>query len=134
MKARILVSLFALPFFGVGVWMLWSISATLYEAQQMRAWVPVEARVLSAGYRTSSGSDSDTYEAYAEYRYSYGGAFLTGSRVTIGSGGDNIGDYQTQMADDINEFLDWVESRQAAPESARPQSKPGKTEMTPTNA
>ena len=93
MKGRILVSLFALPFFGVGVWMLWSISSTLYEAQQMRSWVPVEARVLSAGYTTSSG-DSDTWEAYAEYTYSYGGAYYTASRVNISSGGDNIGDYQ----------------------------------------
>ena len=93
MKGRILVSLFALPFFSVGVWMLWSISSTLYAAQQMQSWVPVEARVLSAGYTTSSG-DSDTWEAYAEYTYSYGGAYHTASRVNISSGGDNIGDYQ----------------------------------------
>ena len=93
MKGRILVSLFALPFFSVGVWMLWSISSTLYEAQQMRSWVPVEARVLSAGYTTSSG-DSDTWEAYAEYTYSHGGAYYTANRVNISSGGDNIGDYQ----------------------------------------
>jgi len=92
MKGRILVSLFALPFFSVGVWMLWSIGSTLYEAQQMRSWAPVEARVLSAGYTTSSG-DSDTWEAYAEYTYSYGGAYYTASRVNISSGGDNIGDY-----------------------------------------
>ena len=96
MKGRILVSLFALPFFSVGVWMLWSVSSTFYEAYQMRSWVPVEARITSAGYTTSSG-DSDTYEAYAKYTYTYGGEYLTGNRVTISSGGDNIGDYQTDM-------------------------------------
>ncbi len=93
MKGRILVSLFALPFFSVGVWMLWSVSSTLFEAWQMRSWVPAEARVLSAGYTTNSG-DSDTWEAYAQYTYSYGGAYYTADRVNISSGGDNIGDYQ----------------------------------------
>ena len=93
MKGRILVSLFALPFFSVGVWMLWSISSTLYEAQQMRGWVPVEATVLSAGYTTNTG-DSATWEAYAEYTYSYGGAHYTANRVNISGGADNIGDYQ----------------------------------------
>ena len=101
MKGRILVSLFALPFFGVGVWMLWSVSSTMYEAWQMRSWVPVEARVMTAGYTTNSG-DSDTYEAYAEYTYSYGGAYYTGDRVTISSGGDNIGDYQTDMGNRLS--------------------------------
>lgn len=94
MKGRIIATLFALPFFGVGVWMLWSLSATFYDAYQMRSWVPVEAEVLSAGYRTNSGSDNDTYQAYVEYRYSYGGAYLIGDRVGIGSGSDNIGSYQ----------------------------------------
>ena len=93
MKGKILVSLFALPFFSVGVWMLWSVSSTLFEASQMRSWVPVEARVLSAGYTTNSG-DSDTWEAYAQYTYTYGGANYTADRVNISSGGDNIGDYQ----------------------------------------
>lgn len=32
MKGKILGSLFALPFFSIGVWMLWSISSTLIEA------------------------------------------------------------------------------------------------------
>ena len=102
MKGRILVSLFALPFFSVGVWMLWSVSATLFDAWHMRAWVAVDAQILSAGYRTNSGDDSDTYEAYAEYTYSHGGAYYTANRVTISSGGDNIGDYQTDMGNRLS--------------------------------
>ena len=63
MKGRIFTSLFALPFAGVGVWMLWSISTTVIDAVEMRAWLPAQAQVISAGYTTSSGDDSDTYEA-----------------------------------------------------------------------
>ncbi len=96
MKGRIFVSLFALPFFGVGVWMLWSVTATLSDSREMRSWVPVEAHIVTAGYTTNSG-DTDTYEAYAEYTYSYGGASYSGNRVMIASGGDNIGNYQTNL-------------------------------------
>lgn len=120
MKGRILVSLFALPFFSVGVWMLWSVSSTLNEAQQMRAWVPVDARILSAGYTTSSG-DSDTYEVYAEYTYSYGGAYYTADRVTLSGGGDNIGDYQMDMGNRLSALMSRGETVAVYVDSEQPQ-------------
>jgi Protein of unknown function (DUF3592) len=94
MKGRLFLALFGLPFFGVGVWMAWSIGSTLYDAAQMQHWVPVRARLLEAGYHTHSGDDSDTYEAYARYSYTYRDRGWSGKRVTLGSGADNIGDYQ----------------------------------------
>ena len=97
MKGRIFGTLFALPFFGVGVWMLWSIGSTIFAAWQMQQWVPVEARLITAGYESHAGDDSTTYEAYASYSYSFGGGLYTGDRVTIAGGADNIGDYQTDM-------------------------------------
>ena len=97
MKGKILVSLFALPFFGIGVWMLWSISSTLYTSWQMQDWVQVEARVTRGGYETNSGDDSDTYEAYAVYTYSFQGQQYKNDRVALSGGGDNIGDYQRDM-------------------------------------
>lgn len=97
MKGKIVVTLFALPFFAVGVWMLWSISSSLHDAWQMQDWVQVEARVVRGGYETNSGSDSDTYQAYAEYSYTYGGQRFVGDRVSLSDGGDNIGDYQQEM-------------------------------------
>jgi hypothetical protein len=97
MKGRIVATLFGLPFLAVGVWMLWSISSGFYDVWQMRAWVQVDARLTRAGYETHSGDDSDTYEVYAEYTYSYGGERFTGSRVSLGGGADNIGDYQQDM-------------------------------------
>ena len=105
MKGRILISLFALPFFGVGVWMLWSVSNTFYDAWQMQNWAQVEARLITAGYETHSGDDSDTYEAYARYTYSYGGGIYTGDRVGIASGGDNIGDYQADTGNALSALL-----------------------------
>jgi hypothetical protein len=97
MKGKILVSLFALPFFSIGVWMLWSISSTLLNAWQMDAWVQADARLTRAGYETHSGDDSDTYEAFASYNYSIGDQSYTGDRVSLSGGADNIGSYQEDI-------------------------------------
>jgi len=97
MKGKIFISLFALPFFGVGVWMLWSISSSLIESWQMSGWVPVKATLTRGGYETHSGDDSNTYEAFADYVYDFQGRSYSGSRVSLSSGADNIGDYQTDI-------------------------------------
>jgi hypothetical protein len=102
MKGRIFVTLFALPFFGVGVWMLWSIGSTFHDAWRMQDWEPVPARLMSAGYETHSGEDSDTYEAYARYSYEYRGRAFTGDRVGLSGGADNIGDYQTDLGNQLS--------------------------------
>ena len=47
MKGRIFGSLFALPFAAVGVWMLSSVSGTVYDAWQMRDWAQVEAQLVA---------------------------------------------------------------------------------------
>lgn len=94
MKGKIVATLFGMPFLAVGVWMLWSISGAFVDAWQMRAWVQVDATLTRAGYETRTGDDSNTYEAYAQYSYSYGGERFTGTRVSIGNGADNIGGYQ----------------------------------------
>lgn len=97
MKGRILVSLFALPFFGVGVWMLFTISSAFVDVTRMSGWDQVDARILTAGYSTNRGDDSDTYEAYADYVYEVGGRSYTGNRVSLFNGADNIGDYQQDL-------------------------------------
>ena len=97
MKGKIVVSLFALPFFGVGVWMLWSIGTLFADAVRMADWVPVPAFVSSGGYETHSGDDSSTYKAYGEYYYEFDGRGYYGSRVSIAGGADNIGDFQQDL-------------------------------------
>ena len=97
MKGRVFLTLFGLPFFGVGVWMLWSIGSGFTDAWHMQSWQPTQARLIRAGYDTHSGDDSNTYEAYAVYAYRIGGQEFTNDRVAIGGGADNIGDYQQDM-------------------------------------
>lgn len=94
MKGKIVATLFGLPFLAVGIWMLWSISNAFVDAWQMQSWVQVDARLSRAGYETNSGDDADTYTAYAEYTYSFEGVRYSGERVSLSSGGDNIGSYQ----------------------------------------
>ncbi len=89
--------MFGLPFFGVGVWALWSVSSGFTDAWHMQSWQPTQARLIRAGYDTRSGDDSNTYEAYALYAYSIGGQEFTNDRVAIAGGADNIGDYQRDM-------------------------------------
>jgi hypothetical protein len=89
--------LFALPFAGVGVGALvWGASDVL-AWQRMSAWAAVPAGLLAVELEEHDGDDSTTYEATATYRYTYEGQDYTGTRVAIGSGGDNIGAFQRDL-------------------------------------
>ena len=115
MKGRIFMTLFALPFFGVGVWMGWSIGNAVYDSARMNSWVQVEARLLRGGYETHRGDDSDSYEAFAEYTYVFNGRSYTSDRVSVSSGADNIGSFQREIGGELssahangNNILVWV--------------------------
>ncbi len=110
MKGKIFLFLFALPFFGVGVWMGYSIVANLNEAWQMKQWAPEQATLRRAGYETHSGSDSTTYEAYAEYSYEFAGRMYSNDRVGISGGSDNIGNYQQDMGRVLSSAMNRGES------------------------
>jgi hypothetical protein len=97
MKRKLFLILFALPFFGIGLWMLITISLNTFDAWQMQSWESTPARLSNAGYKTHRGDDSDNYEAYADYAYSYHGRDYTNSRVAIAAGADNIGNYQVDL-------------------------------------
>jgi len=102
MKGKIFMTIFALPFFGTGVWMAWSIGNAFFDAYRMQDWVQVEAQLSAGGYESHSGDDSYTYEAYAKYAYQYDGRHLNGNRVSIAGGADNIGDYQQDLGRRLN--------------------------------
>lgn len=97
LKGRLFTTLFALPFFAVGVWMLWSISHMFFDAWRASDWQPVQARLEAAGYETHRGDDSTTYRAFATYTYTHYGQAYRGDRVSLFSGGDNIGSYQQEL-------------------------------------
>ncbi len=103
MKGKIFMTLFALPFFGTGVWMLWSVSTIFVSAYQMNSWHPVEAKLASGGYNSHRGDDSYTYEAYAMYSYIVDGQTFIARRVGIDSGSDNIGSYQQKMGNSLSQ-------------------------------
>jgi len=102
MKGKIFGTLFALPFFSVGVWMLWSVTNSFISVYEMQDWVQTEARLSRGGYDTRRGDDSYTYEAYAEYTYTVEGQSYTANRVSIHNGADNIGDYQQTIGRNLS--------------------------------
>lgn len=101
MGARIFMAIFALPFIGVGIWAVYSISSTLLEAHAMQSWAPVQARVISAGVDEHRDDESTTYRAVATYEYTFQGKTYTASRVGIDTGADNIGDWHESHGREI---------------------------------
>lgn len=97
MKNPIWLRLFALPFMAVGIWMLYAIATTLVTGANMKSWDTVNGYVISGGYETNHGEDSDTYKAYATYRYDYKGRSYEGTRVAIDDMSDNIGDFHQEL-------------------------------------
>lgn len=92
-----MLTLFALPFVGVGVGMLLlSVLPTLHDWWRMRSWQPVDATVLSASLDVHSGK-SRTYSVSAHYRFEVAGRVVEGQRVAISEGADNIGDFHQRL-------------------------------------
>lgn len=96
---QLFMTLFALPFAGVGIGMLlFLLLPLLREWQAMQTWVPTEAYVTAAELKSTRGSKSTTYRAVASFQYTWDGLDYTGSRVSLSKGADNIGDYQQETA------------------------------------
>lgn len=94
------LALFALPFAAGGLGMLvLGVLPTLYDWGRMRVWTPVPATLTSARLETSRGRKSTTYGVSANYRYQLAGRDYEGQRVAIGSGHDNIGDFQQELGE-----------------------------------
>jgi hypothetical protein len=114
------MALFALPFAAVGVGMLlFGVLPTLYDWGRMQSWQPVSATLVSARLETSRGSKSTTYSVSASYRYQVAGRDYQGQRVAIGSGADNIGDFQEQLGERL--------------EAAQRQGQPVQAWVNPSN-
>jgi hypothetical protein len=92
--------LFAIPFGGVGLWATGTFASTLRDSWSARDWVLVRADVTAAERVASSGRSSSV-RATGTYRYTFEGKEYTGSRLSITTmdGGDNIGDWQEEMAE-----------------------------------
>ncbi|MDN3648034.1 DUF3592 domain-containing protein [Reinekea marina] len=101
------VTLFSLPFLGIGVgFLLFSIIPTIYIGVSAPFWDTVPAKLISANLEVSHG-DSTTYLATARYQYQFLGQEYISDRVGISSSNDNIGDWQY----DKGRELEWLLSK-----------------------
>jgi hypothetical protein len=96
--------LFALPFAGVGVGVLCMVIWSCLQYVTMRHWEEVPARIVRTELKEHHGDDSTSYEATAEYTYTYRGRAFTGNRVSLHSGGDNIGSYQQDVYRELQQY------------------------------
>ncbi len=88
------LTLFSLPFMGVGIFMGWLAYSSYSEAEAMKEWNEVPAVITSAELESHRGDDSTTYKCVATYEYEIEGRKYVGDRVGISSGSDNVGSYQ----------------------------------------
>lgn len=88
------LSLFGLPFLGVGIWMTVVCILPISEANAMRAWKQAPATILKTELETHSDSEGGcTYRVTALYEYEWEGKKHRGQRVGIYTGSDNIGSF-----------------------------------------
>lgn len=100
------LALFGLPFFCVGAgFLLFSVAPALFDAARMASWAETQGVLSQAQLISNRSSKSTTYSVEAEYRYGVEGRDYRGSRVDIGSGSDNIGDYQQELGNRLRMAL-----------------------------
>lgn len=100
------LALFGLPFFCIGIgFLLFSVIPTLHDAWRMASWPETQGTLLQAQLTANHSSKSTTYDVSAEYRYEVAGRSYRGNRVAIGSGGDNIGDFQQTLGNRLETAL-----------------------------
>lgn len=83
------LTLFGLPFLGFGLFALWSLVSMLALAAQAARWVETPAKLLRVELE-----GNETWEATAEYQYTFEGQAYTNDRVGLAEGRDNLGSYQ----------------------------------------
>ena len=97
--AGLVLALFALPFFGVGVGMTWWQWREYSRSREILSeWTPVPARVESAELKRGRGSKgSTTYRAVGAFSYELAGRTRRSETLTTGEGSDNIGGFQRNL-------------------------------------
>ena len=93
--------LFALPFAGVGAFMLYLLVAMFVNAVRMSEWPTTPANVLSAELEIRSSDDGTSELATATYRYEWLNTVYEGDRVGLSSMADNIGSYHRDKVDEL---------------------------------
>lgn len=97
-SGSIFLTVFALPFLGVGLFMGFLMVKSLVDQQQMASWDEVPATLIDVHMEVDSGGDSTSYKVTAQYHYEYKGRNYRGDRVGIHSSSDNLGKYHQRMS------------------------------------
>lgn len=105
-----------MPFLLAGLAMSWVYFSGYADWLRALNWRETPCRIDSAELKTSRGGDTDTYEVVASYRYHFDGREYHGKQVGLGSGSDNIGDYQQRIH---RELLAFVSKNREAEENFR---------------
>ncbi|MCB1051570.1 MAG: DUF3592 domain-containing protein [Acidobacteria bacterium] len=98
--------LFSLPFAGVGTLMMFLTFSELWDWRSSYSWDEVQAKLTKVELETNQSSDSTTYQVVAEYTYDYGGRQFENSRVGLGTGADNVGDYHQKVYERLKASFD----------------------------
>lgn len=93
--------IFGLPFFVVGCYFLNTTAHSLYDVMRMATWSQTQGELTSANLSSSTSSKTTTYRATAQYRYRVDDVEYTGNRVAIHNGGDNVGQFQQQLGNQL---------------------------------
>jgi hypothetical protein len=95
------VLLFSLPFFGVGLGFLFlSVIPSLYLGFAVQSWSEVGAELTHAKLEVTY-NDGATYRATARYRYEFNGQVYTSDQVGFSKGSDNVGSWQQQKGNTL---------------------------------
>lgn len=99
------LTLFALPFAGVGIATTWWSFDMVQQHAAMKSWVEAPANIREAELKVESG-EGTSYRAVATYDYIFGGKNFVGERVTIHQGSDNIGGFQRRAYEELKRCKD----------------------------
>ncbi len=88
--------LFLLPFVLVGVFMTGKVATELWGWRSAQSWVERPCWIDRAELKEQS-DDGTTYQAVADYRYEFDNRPFNGSRVWLGSGFDNVGNFHRRV-------------------------------------
>lgn len=93
-RGILFLTLFALPFFGVGCFMGYLAVRSVTVHVLAQRWAEVPATIRQLDLKTHSDSDGSTHKVTCTYTYRFDGREYQSDRVGLSGGSDNIGDWQ----------------------------------------
>ncbi len=100
------ISLFSLPFIGLGAFAVRSAILGVAEMHRVEKWNPVFARILEANIEEiENGDDGVSYRLTAKYEYEVNGRVYEGNRVGLGRGADIGNEWVRRRYDELSRVL-----------------------------